>query len=59
MLPRSKVQQRVTDLSFVRLHALNLLEYFLQKPKVGIFFVKKNNGQLRMILDCPRSNCHF
>ena len=26
---------------------------------VGIFFVKKKGGKLRMILDCRRSNCHF
>ena len=26
---------------------------------VGLFFVKKKGGKLRMILDCRRSNCHF
>eukprot|EP00438_Fugacium_kawagutii_P012339 Skav221970 [mRNA] locus=scaffold195:898936:903000:- [translate_table: standard] len=44
-----------------KLHDLNMVEYSLEPPKeqVGIFFVRKKNQKLRLILDCRRSNCHF
>eukprot|EP00438_Fugacium_kawagutii_P021515 Skav212741 [mRNA] locus=scaffold1199:108583:113900:+ [translate_table: standard] len=44
-----------------RLHDINMIEYSLEPPaeQVGVFFVKKKSGMLRLILDCRRSNCHF
>ena len=44
-----------------RLHELGLVEYSLEKSReeVGLFFVKKKNNKLRLIMDCRRSNCHF
>ena len=48
--------------SFVkRLHNLGMVSMHAEPPteRVGIFFVKKKGGKLRMILDCRRSNCHF
>ena len=48
--------------SFIRrLVNLNLVEYSLEPPKesVGLFFVKKKSGQIRLIMDCRRSNCFF
>ena len=44
-----------------RLFTLKLVDMSLQPAveRVGIFFVKKKGGKLRMILDCRRSNCHF
>eukprot|EP00438_Fugacium_kawagutii_P029326 Skav216048 [mRNA] locus=scaffold2930:320754:324087:+ [translate_table: standard] len=44
-----------------RLLDLNLLDLTLEAPaeRVGIFFVRKKNHQMRLILDCRRSNCYF
>lgn len=44
-----------------RLLDLNLVEASLQPPreKVGLFFVKKKNNMIRLIMDCRRSNCYF
>ena len=44
-----------------RLVRLNLVELSLEAPEesVGLFFVKKKNGQIRLIMDCRRSNCFF
>ena len=44
-----------------RLHDLNLVEVRREKPveRVGLFFVKKKQDKLRLIMDCRRSNCHF
>eukprot|EP00438_Fugacium_kawagutii_P031465 Skav222634 [mRNA] locus=scaffold10:187684:190948:+ [translate_table: standard] len=44
-----------------RLLDLNLVEASLQPPKelVGLFFVRKKNNMIRLIMDCRRSNCHF
>ncbi len=44
-----------------RLLELNLVEVRREKPveKVGLFFVKKKQDKLRLIMDCRRSNCHF
>ena len=44
-----------------RLLDLNLVDVSLQAPKehVGLFFVKKKNNRIRIIMDSRRSNCHF
>ena len=44
-----------------RLHGLGLVDFSLEEAveQVEIFFVKKKQDKLRMILDCRRSNCHF
>ena len=44
-----------------RLFDLQLVSMSLTEPveQVGIFFVRKKGGKLRLILDCRRSNCHF
>lgn len=52
----------VTFAAFVsKLVSLNLVEVSLQPAveQVGLFFVKKKVGKLRLIMDCRRSNCHF
>ena len=48
--------------SFIQtLHRLNLVSFQREAPveRVGIFFVKKKGGKLRLILDCRRANCWF
>ena len=44
-----------------RLHACGVVEYSLEAPceTAGVFFVKKKNGDLRMVIDCRRSNCYI
>ena len=44
-----------------KLVSLNLVELSTQPATetVGLFFVKKKGGKLRLIVDCRRSNCHF
>jgi len=44
-----------------RLHSLNLIEFTTEAPTetVGLFFVKKKQGKLRLIMDCRRSNAWF
>lgn len=40
---------------------LNLVDVSLSPPveQVGLFFVKKKNNKMRLIMDCRRSNCYF
>ena len=44
-----------------RLFSLNLIEFSEQPTTetVGLFFVKKKQGKLRLIMDCRRSNAWF
>ena len=44
-----------------RLHSLGLAEFCLepQEEEVGLFFVKKKQNRLRLIMDCRRANLHF
>ena len=45
-----------------KLHASGVIEYVFVEDtaeKVGCFFVRKNNGDLRLVIDCRMSNCHF
>ena len=44
-----------------RLHSLGLAEFCLepQEEEVGLFFVKKKQNCLRLIMDCRRANLHF
>ena len=41
-----------------RLHDSGVVEYSLTKPteEAGVFFVKKKSGDLRLVVDCRRSN---
>lgn len=57
-----KFRNKATYAGFVkRLHVLGLLEIrdYPGHEEVGLFFVKKKNDKLRMILDCRRSNHWF
>ena len=44
-----------------RLHGSGMVEWRLEAPKgtCGVFFVKKNTGALRSVIDARRSNCWF
>lgn len=44
-----------------RLHASSLVDYSVRpgREQIGLFFVTKKNGKLRLIVDARRSNAHF
>ena len=44
-----------------RLEKRGVVEFVEEEPTelVGMFFVRKKNGDLRLVIDCRRSNCHF
>ena len=44
-----------------RLHSTGVVEFVMDDAAemVGVFFVRKKNGDLRMVVDCRRSNAHF
>ena len=45
----------------LRLERCGVLKFVEEEPTewVGVFFVQKKNGDLRMVVGCRRSNCHF